>query len=213
MADFNKVIDLTLQNEGSTFTNDINDPGGATKYGITLATLKGIKPEATVEDIKNLTKEEASNIYKQFYWSGDSFISQAVASKNFDMAVNLGKITSIKMLQEACNEHGASLVIDGKLGPNSINTINSVGEISIVSALCSIQANYYWNIVEANVSKHAQEFGWPLSMIEQAASAIQKRDLSTISKLVHDLKAKGLKLGTISFIAGWLNRANQRFGV
>lgn len=59
---FNKiVIPWLFKWEGSKYENDPDDPGGATKYGIDARSHPNV-------DIKNLTAEEASDIYWNEYW-------------------------------------------------------------------------------------------------------------------------------------------------
>ena len=41
------------------FVNDPDDPGGATKYGVTIHTLCALRGRATVDDVKALTEAEA----------------------------------------------------------------------------------------------------------------------------------------------------------
>lgn len=55
-------VKLTLNLEGNeNYTNDQDDPGGETKYGI----CKRYNPDV---DIKNLTLEQAKEIYLKKYW-------------------------------------------------------------------------------------------------------------------------------------------------
>lgn len=62
-------IDRILISEGSTYTNDPEDPGGPTKYGITIYdTRLYVKKGATAADVKALTKDVAIKIYDEKYW-------------------------------------------------------------------------------------------------------------------------------------------------
>ena len=60
MKNFNEIIEQVLEHEGG-YVNDPKDLGGETKYGIT----KRFYPDV---DIKNLTVEQAKEIYKKDYW-------------------------------------------------------------------------------------------------------------------------------------------------
>lgn len=81
---FDKALDFTLRWEGG-YVNDSSDPGGETKFGIS----KRAYPN---EDIKNLTRERAAEIYKRDYWDGVGCgthpLGDSVAL--FDSAVNCG---------------------------------------------------------------------------------------------------------------------------
>lgn len=68
----NKVpsIERILISEGSEYTNDPQDPGGPTKYGITIFdTRLYVKKNATAADVKALTRDTAIRIYDAKYWN------------------------------------------------------------------------------------------------------------------------------------------------
>jgi len=86
------------------FVDNPRDPGGATNMGVTRATLYAWrKKPVSVEDVKNLTWLEASDIYKAMYWEpvrGDllpSGLDYAVV----DAAVNSGTVQAVKWLQRS----------------------------------------------------------------------------------------------------------------
>ena len=60
LISFDEIIDITLKHEGG-YVHDPKDLGGETNFGI----AKRFYPDV---DIKNLTKEEAKEIYKKDYW-------------------------------------------------------------------------------------------------------------------------------------------------
>ena len=69
---FARVMQFVSQWEGG-YVNNPNDPGGATNMGITIGTLTAWrkahgKPEPTIEDVQNLTRDEANEIYRAWYW-------------------------------------------------------------------------------------------------------------------------------------------------
>jgi lysozyme family protein len=81
---FNEAVEFVLRWEGG-YVNDPNDPGGETKYGIS----KRAHPDL---DIKNLTLDEAKNIYYNDYWlkaDCDHYFFPANYLM-FDTAVNMG---------------------------------------------------------------------------------------------------------------------------
>lgn len=72
MADINKLKPFILKWEGG-FVNDKKDLGGATNKGVTLKTYKDYcekkgKAVPTVEDLKNLSDEEWTDILRTYFW-------------------------------------------------------------------------------------------------------------------------------------------------
>ena len=88
-----QALKFTLKWEGG-YSNDPQDPGGETKYGIS----KRNHPKV---DIKNLTFEGAVAIYNTEYWgpSNCSGLSLPISVCVFDTAVNLGVSRAVKFLQ------------------------------------------------------------------------------------------------------------------
>ena len=220
MANFDSAVSKTLTFEGG-YTNNPNDPGGATKYGITLNVLKGFGKEYDLnhdgtinnEDVKLLSLDEAKEIYKEVYWRGENIVSQAIAEKHFDVGVNTGVVTATKMLQEACVNLGSNLVIDGDLGPKSLTNINSLNESKLMSAFCSLHEDYYWDITLNNIKSHSMSFSWPENLISIAITACSQHNLSEVKTVLITLDQLKLKKGLIAFIPGWIIRARNRFGV
>jgi len=112
--DFYNIVEDILVREG-VYVFHKNDPGGETKYGI----AKRSHPK---EDIKNLTKSRAVEIYEQDYWipSKASKLPENIMSTYFDMVVNMGQRRAVKILQKACNSKGCKLVVDGLIGRKTI---------------------------------------------------------------------------------------------
>jgi lysozyme family protein len=73
--DDNNIIDIVLQFEGG-FVNNAADHGGPTNFGITAATLGSARKlgrVATVDEVRNLPRNEAAAIYKASYLTGPGF--------------------------------------------------------------------------------------------------------------------------------------------
>jgi hypothetical protein len=60
LSNFDDIVNFTLRWEGG-YSNNPNDPGGETNFGIS----KRYHPD---EDIKNMTRERAIEIYHNDYW-------------------------------------------------------------------------------------------------------------------------------------------------
>lgn len=121
---FDKAVDFILQVEGgSKIVDDPQDPGGLTKWGISLAAYPDLGPSG----IRRLTKAEAKAIYKRDYWIQASApkLPSILRLPVFDCAVNQGVNRSSKILQTACNLIGSRLVVDGKIGPKTMEAIKN----------------------------------------------------------------------------------------
>lgn len=111
---FDRALDFVLRAEGgAAITNDPDDPGGLTRYGIS----KRAHPEV---DIENLTREQAAEIYRQEYWlkAGCDKLPEPIAFAVMDAAVNQGPRWAITLLQRAVH-----VPEDGVLGPKTIEAV------------------------------------------------------------------------------------------
>ena len=115
MTRFEKFIPIIFKNEGCL--SDVKgDPGGLTKYGISQRAYPHL-------DIKNLTLQQAQQIYKRDYYDIckiDMITDENLALQVFDFAVNAGNVRSISTLQ-VC----AGVVADGLIGTKTLNAVNS----------------------------------------------------------------------------------------
>ncbi len=150
LTTFNNIIEVVLQHEGG-YVNDPTDLGGETKYGIT----KRFYPDV---DIKNLTIEQAKEIYKKDYWDKNKVESlpQNLWHIYFDMCVNMGKRTAVKVLQRAAVNRGKNIDVDGGLGPATIGALKGV-ELDRVRAF---RVKYYVDLITARPEQEKFYLGW-----------------------------------------------------
>lgn len=145
MADFNLAIPVVLANEGGLVDNP-SDPGGLTNFGISARAFP-------FEDIRNLTVAGATAIYQRCYWRYDNVQSQELATKIFDMDVNMGG-TAIRILQTCLG-----VVADGVWGPNTCDACNAAGD-SLLNDYRLALGRHYQNIVLANPAMGQFLAGW-----------------------------------------------------
>jgi len=95
MTDFDRAMEFTLKWEGG-YVNDPKDPGGETNWGIS-------KRAYPMLDIKDLTRDEAKDIYEHDYWRkcGADALLWPMNLVVFDTAVNMGVHRAKIMLSEA----------------------------------------------------------------------------------------------------------------
>ena len=158
MADFALALPYVLKHEGG-WSDDPDDPGGATNYGITLKTASSIGI-LTKEQLRAITPEQVAGIYKRDYWKFDALNSQRVATKLFDMCVNMGVRKGVELAQDGLNLLGASIHPDGLLGPITVKCINAVPEDKMLDVLCHEAQGRYLDIVAANPRMKKFLPGW-----------------------------------------------------
>jgi lysozyme family protein len=150
MKTFDEIIEQVLEHEGG-YVNDPKDLGGETKYGIT----KRFYPEL---NIKELTIEKAKQIYKDDYWDRNRVESlpQNLWHIYFDMCVNMGKRTAVKVLQRAAVNRGRDIDVDGGLGPATIGALKGV-EIDRVRAY---RVKFYVDLITSKPEQEKFFLGW-----------------------------------------------------
>ena len=150
MKSFEEIINKVLEHEGG-YVNDPKDLGGETKYGIT----KRFYPDV---DIKNLTIEKAKQIYKDDYWDKNRIeeVPQELWHIYFDMCVNMGRRTAVKILQRGANSKGKGLKVDGGMGPSTIGALKGVG----IERIRAYRVKYYVDLINAKPEQEKFYFGW-----------------------------------------------------
>ena len=160
MASFDQAIPLILKHEGG-YVDDKDDLGGATNRGIIFKVFKQYAEQlglpATKEGLKQLTENQAKQIYKLQFWDkmrGDNIIDQQVANLIFDGFVNAGT-NGIKIAQRV-----AGVDQDGILGAKSIATINAAAPRIIFEGIKDERIRYYHMIAERREKNKKFLKGW-----------------------------------------------------
>jgi type VI secretion system secreted protein VgrG len=146
---FNKCIDIILRNEGG-LVDDPDDTGGITNYGISYRFLSHSdwQPShgglVTADDIRNLTKGEACEIYFKYFWKPlqlEQLKNDSLALQVFDMAVNCGNVPAIRLLQKL-----VGVKVDGKIGPKTIEAANTFTD-DLAGIFRKARHTWYSNLV------------------------------------------------------------------
>ena len=165
MADSSKLVPFILSKEGG-YVNDKDDSGGATNFGITLATWRKVgydKNDDGVinkEDIKLLTEDDFHRVFKKNYWDAckaDQIKDQSVANLLVDFAYNSGVARVSKFIQKI-----VGVTADGIIGNKTINAINNYprGQRQLFATLRQRRINYLNGIVIANPTQKKFYNGW-----------------------------------------------------
>jgi lysozyme family protein len=121
---WDNVFDRLIGHEGE-YSNDPNDPGGETKWGISKRAYPHL-------DIKNLTREAAKDIYYRDFWLAIDAedLPDGVAFQLFDFAINSGIGTAIRHFQRALG-----VADDGNWGPISQGMASRTSESDMIMRL------------------------------------------------------------------------------
>lgn len=112
MDRFDKYINRILEHEGG-YVNHPRDPGGETKWGISKRSYPNV-------NIRDLTKEEAIEIYRRDFWNRvqGSQLPAEIGYQILDSAVNSGMGNTVRFLQRA-----SAVADDGVVGPITLAAI------------------------------------------------------------------------------------------
>jgi len=158
MANFNIFLPKLLRVEGG-FQNHVRDTGNYNSRNELIGTNHGISAKAleayigrvpNVQDMKTLSVQTASDIYRRDYWNklnADQIQSQPVAEILVDHAVNAGSARAGKMIQRMLNDKfNTNLVVDGIIGRKTIAAINAQDPEVLFNSIKQ-QRYYYYNSI------------------------------------------------------------------
>lgn len=113
---FDKAFDMLMGHEGS-YSNHPNDPGGATRWGITQRVARA---NGYTGDMRDFPVDMAKRIARKDYWDAvrADELPDGVRFDVFDTAYNSGVKTAIRMLQRA-----AAVSDDGIFGPRTMASV------------------------------------------------------------------------------------------
>lgn len=103
--------------------------------------------------------EFAERLFRLHYWDGlrlDGVGSQDVANKVYDMAVNMGGRTAVKMLQGVLG-----VKVDGVVGPFTLAAANSTEPAGLVERLRAACTHHYLDLIGLNPEEYGPwREGW-----------------------------------------------------
>ncbi|OAM75218.1 glycoside hydrolase family 108 protein [Devosia elaeis] len=160
------------------------DPGGATNMGITHYTLTAHRGRpVTKQDVRNLTKAEATEIYDKRYWrplNGDNLrVGDDLVI--LDFGINSGVSRSAKYTQAI-----VGTTQDGKIGPVTLAALAKVPSRDFIKKLCArrlsfVQSLKIWDTFGRGWSRRiahmeATALGWVSSRAELDKDAKDARN-------------------------------------
>lgn len=158
MKSVQDIANEIVAREGG-YVNDPDDPGGATKYGVTLATMQRLGIDLSGDgkvsewDLRLLTREKAAEIFVQHYYERPRIaeLPEAIRASVFDMYVNAGG-NAVVILQRLLNRMGHGVTVDGTIGPETIAAARAAfaeAPAHFADAYGIARRNYYYALADA----------------------------------------------------------------
>ena len=138
-ASYAACLAFVLQEEGGWADNP-DDPGGQTMEGITLRTLESYQHGATADDLRNISPDLVSAIYRREYWTvmGCGNLPDGVNLVVMDFGVNAGPSRSVGYLQVV-----AGVRRDGIDGAITQGAIAKMSPTAVIAKLAGLQKAHY----------------------------------------------------------------------
>ncbi len=156
------MLDSVFEFEGG-FSNDPNDHGGATNWGITHAEIsRFLGHDASIDEVKAFPKADAETIYLRNYLAAPRIdqLPEALQPVMFDWGVNAGPGRPIKTLQGLLG-----LSQDGAIGPATIHASAAAcstpaAATALVVRLCDARVAFYNRLVANDATQGKFLKGW-----------------------------------------------------
>ncbi len=161
MKDVQQIAREIVGREGG-YVNDPDDPGGATKYGVTIHTMRRLGLDLDGDgridsaDVRRLTRAQAEYIFVEHYFERPriGMLPDVLHASVFDMYVNAGS-NAVKILQRLLREMGHEVAVDGIIGPQTAAAARAAAEEApdyIADAYGIARRNYYLRLADRRVA-------------------------------------------------------------
>ena len=187
------TLDLMLRFEGVDFEDDADDPGGATKCGVSLAYARSVHLDlngdglTTVADIEAMEPELAKRlIFKEFYLApGVGLLPECVQPLILDSAFNCGLGGAKAILIAALTEWASVNPTPPTLGGFAIALHAAqarLGCTALLDAIVRSRILRYRRLVSAN--QHLAKYlnGWLLRALHYASADFRQRYAALLEK-------------------------------
>ena len=170
------INDLIAREGGYVY--DLQDSGGETHYGITIATARAYGYQGPMRELPRAT---AQTIYLRRYWTEPGFdkidtLYPALAESLLDFGVLAGTSTAARQLQRCLNalNRNASdypdLTVDGRIGTLTLAALRTLlqkrgreGAGVLFGMVCAQQSNYLLELAERRPKDEKYQYGWQLN--------------------------------------------------
>lgn len=161
MQNVRQIAEEIVAREGG-YVNDPADPGGATKYGVTIGTMRRLGLDLTGDgrvteaDVRALTRAQAVAIFIAHYYTAPRIaeLPEVLQPSVFDMYVNAGA-NAVRILQRMLRDMRIEVAVDGIIGPRTIAAARAglaAAPDHIADAYAIARRNYYYALADARPS-------------------------------------------------------------
>ena len=161
------IYSMVARFEGTGYTNHPADRGGPTKYGICARVYaEWLGKPVTPDQVRAMPWAHALAIYRERFWRATNIdrLPEELQPVVFDMAVNHGPGTAVRLLQSAFGDLGRHLIGDGIIGKLTASTaaglIKERGARAVIDAVCDRRRAYYAEIIAHDPSQRVFQHGW-----------------------------------------------------
>jgi lysozyme family protein len=159
------------------FVEDPNDPGGATKHGVTIHTLRRLgldldgDGDVDRSDVQRVSVALAEEIFLKEYFERPKIglLPTVLQASVFDMQVNAGA-QAVRLLQRLVSKMGFPCAVDGVIGPKTAAAVQSAYAAApdhLADAYGIERRNYYFSLGDRRpsarkycVSRAGGKGGW-----------------------------------------------------
>lgn len=161
MAEFAPAFAHTMQ-----FEDDPREPGRVSTEPSGCRARFGINEDAHPEMPQEFwtgpaeqARTQAEEVFAADYWNAlklGQVEDQAVASKIFDMAVNMGTRQASLYVQRAVNfiaemrSRGSKVAVDGVMGPRTLEQVNAADPAMMLQELRNFSKAHYEHVAAVN---------------------------------------------------------------
>lgn len=157
MPSVDAIAKEIIAREGG-YVNDPDDPGGATKYGVTIHTMRRLgldltgDGQVTTADVRQLTRDRAKKIFIDHYFHAPNIsgLPEVLHGTVFDMQVNAGT-QAVRLLQRLTTRMGFPTRVDGQIGPKTRDAALRAALAApdhIADAYGIARRNYYYALAD-----------------------------------------------------------------
>lgn len=161
MPDIRQIAKEIIAREGG-FVDDPDDPGGATKHGVTIHTMRRLgldldgDGDVDRQDVQRISAALAEEIFLRDYFEKPRIgeLPEVLQATVFDMYVNAGG-QAVRILQRLVSSMGQVCAVDGVIGPKTLAAVQRAhaGAAGFIADAYGIERrNYYFALADRRPS-------------------------------------------------------------